>query len=88
MENNKFEVISTTDKAKRDQMFQEYRQSADPLERQVVKFSDSSNGVSTYSIAYPAVKDVQPTARRVRKNAQIKRETLDKLLMVEEPTKP
>lgn len=88
MENNKFEVITTTDKAKRDQMFREYRESTDPLERQVVKFSGSSMGVSTYSIAYPAVRDVQPTARRKRKEAQRKRENLDKLLMVEEPTKP
>ena len=33
------QVYTMTDKAKRDQMFDELRRSDDPLERQVVKFS-------------------------------------------------
>jgi hypothetical protein len=36
-----FEVITTTDKAKRDQMFQDLRRNGDKLERQVVKFSSN-----------------------------------------------
>lgn len=36
---NNFEVFTTTDKARRDQMFEDLRKSDDPLERQVVKFS-------------------------------------------------
>jgi hypothetical protein len=34
-----FEIITTTDKAKRDQMFQDLKQNGNELERQVVKFS-------------------------------------------------
>jgi hypothetical protein len=33
------EVFTMSDKAQRDRMFEELRQSDDPLERQVVKFS-------------------------------------------------
>ena len=36
-----FEVITTTDKNKRDRMFQDLRQNGDELERQVVKFSSN-----------------------------------------------
>jgi hypothetical protein len=80
MENNRFEVISTPDKAKRDEMYREYRESTDPLERQVVKFSSSNSGGALWSIAYPAVRDVHPTARRVRKEAQRVREKADDCL--------
>jgi hypothetical protein len=63
-----FEIITTTDKAKRDQMFQDLRQNGNELERQVVKFSsnepdddlfiNTSTGRrliyrSTWSVAYP-----------------------------------
>jgi hypothetical protein len=61
-----FEIITTTDKAKRDQMFEDLRKNGDNLEKQVVKFSSNEmhvgipNGkrtkswyVSTWSIAYP-----------------------------------
>ena len=34
-------VITTTDKAKRDDLFRQLRESKDPLEKQVVKFSGS-----------------------------------------------
>ena len=88
MDVNRFEVITTRDKDKRDEMFREYRESDDPQERQIVKFSSSDGEGSSWSVAYPAVRDVQPTARRVRKDAQIKRERLDALLMLKEPTKP
>ena len=33
------EVITTTDKSKRDEIYRQLRESEDPLERQVVKFS-------------------------------------------------
>lgn len=36
-----FEVITTTDKAKRDEMFTELRANGNRLEKQVVKFSSS-----------------------------------------------
>ena len=36
---HEFEVYTTTDKAKRDELFQALRKSDDPFERQVVKFS-------------------------------------------------
>ena len=36
---NHFEVYTMTDKAKRDEMFDQLRASNDPWERQVVKFS-------------------------------------------------
>ena len=39
MEANRFEVYTMTDKAKRDRMFEEFRNSTEPNERQVVKFS-------------------------------------------------
>jgi hypothetical protein len=57
------EVITTTDKSKRDQMFQDLRKSDNSLERQVTKFSgvelvqaDPSSvpvWVSNWSVAYP-----------------------------------
>lgn len=49
MEPNNFEVITTKDKDKRDRMFQEFRNSTEPNERQAVKFS-SADG---WSVAYP-----------------------------------
>ena len=57
---NHFEVYTMTDKAKRDEMFDQFRASRDPYERQVVKFSGvqavpGKIGVyqSTWSAAYP-----------------------------------
>lgn len=58
------EEITMTDKAKRDTLFEELKNSDQPNERQVVKFSGSqSTGKcdskgrmqyeSTYSVAYP-----------------------------------
>ncbi len=41
-----FEIITTTDKTKRDQMFQDLRQNGNELERQVVKFSGNESVVS------------------------------------------
>ncbi len=38
-EKYKFEIYTSTDKAKRDELFQALRKSDDPFERQVVKFS-------------------------------------------------
>lgn len=39
MEPNRFEVYTLTDKAKRDELFRDYRINGTPNERQVVKFS-------------------------------------------------
>jgi hypothetical protein len=36
---NNYDVITTTDKAKRDDIFRQMRESTDPLERASVKFS-------------------------------------------------
>jgi len=38
-----FEIITTTDKDKRDQLFQDLRQNGNELERQVVKFSSNES---------------------------------------------
>jgi len=69
------EVITTADKAQRDKMYNEYRKSADPLERQVVKFSGAMASGSAWSIAYPRTTDETPTGRRKRKEAQRVRES-------------
>lgn len=74
-----YEVITTTDKAKRDEMFQDLKRNGNHMERQVVKFSgvESYEGIdatedgigwfekfrSTWSVAYPATPDVKPTRR-------------------------
>lgn len=65
-----FEVITTNDKAKRDEMFQDLKRNGNALERQVVKFSGSQqteegNWVSTWSLAYPRTdeKGEVPAAR-------------------------
>jgi len=48
------EVFTTTDKAQRDKMFFELRNSDDVLERKAVKFSGvRSDGKQIYSVAYP-----------------------------------
>lgn len=52
------EVITTANKAQRDKLFAELRESTDPLERQVVKFSgnrmrEDGKYESTWSVAYP-----------------------------------
>ena len=58
MEN--FEVITTTSKEQRDQMFKDFRNSDDPLERQVVKFSGArplmsgNNEHIVYQVRYTA----------------------------------
>jgi hypothetical protein len=36
---NNYDIITTTDKAKRDDIFRQMRESTDPLERASVKFS-------------------------------------------------
>jgi hypothetical protein len=50
MENapDNFEVITTTDKAKRDQMFEDLRRNGDHLEKQVVKFSSNEPVLDEY----------------------------------------
>ena len=55
-----FEVITTTDKERRDRMYKDLRQNGDELERQVVKFSSvephplkQGQFISNWSIAYP-----------------------------------
>jgi len=54
------EVITTTDKAARDRMFREFRNSDDLMERQVVKFSSARPVISdsgepqTYYVGYTA----------------------------------
>ena len=60
MMENHFEIYTMTDKAKRDEMFDQFRASRNPYERQVVKFSGvqavpGKTGVyqSTWSVAYP-----------------------------------
>ena len=57
---NHFEVYTTTDKAKRDELFSMFRESTDPYEQQAVKFSGvhvvpGKTGVyqSTWSVAHP-----------------------------------
>ena len=44
---NNFEVITTTDKARRDEMFQDLRKNGNELERQVVKFSGNEPVIVT-----------------------------------------
>ena len=57
-----FEVITTTDKAQRDAMFEDLRKNGNDLEKQVVKFSGAqlkdegrpqAGYVSNWSVAYP-----------------------------------
>jgi hypothetical protein len=74
VEANTFEILSTLDKHKRDQLFSEYRASDDPQERQAVKFSSSHTGFCTWSVGYPAKVDINPTKRRARKLRQEARE--------------
>jgi hypothetical protein len=74
-----FETITTNDKSKRDQMFQELRNSDQPNERQVVKFSgvestmtddgEVMTAISTWSVAYPTrvSKQNHGSARNPRK---------------------
>ena len=78
------EVITTTDKVKRDQMFEDLRRNSDECERQVVKFSGSEpydvvetnvNGTgvvqryrSTWSIAYPKGPLIRGRARQAKKS--------------------
>jgi hypothetical protein len=57
---NNFEIIATTDKAKRDEIFQQLRHSDLPNERQVVKFSsaqqeEDGSWVSLWMVAYPRI---------------------------------
>ena len=56
------EVFTTTDKDRRDQMFEDLRKNGDALERQVVKFSSnephplkSGQFISNWSVAYPTL---------------------------------
>lgn len=83
---HEFETITTTDKAKRDALFQDLKRNGNYLERQVVKFSGSEEvpdvdvltltGLrkqhrSTWSVAYPTSPDVKPTRRaRLRRAAE------------------
>lgn len=55
-----FEVIASTDKAKRDEMFDQLRHSELPNERQVVKFSsaekqEDGSWTSLWMVAYPRI---------------------------------
>jgi len=69
MEANLFEVIETADKAQRDRMFQEFRNSTEANERQVVKFSSVREKLGedgkpvgfepSYFVAYPFKVDPQ-----------------------------
>jgi hypothetical protein len=52
---NKYDVITTTDKAKRDEIFRQMRASDDPLERASVKFSGNQpvlveEGLQAYTL--------------------------------------
>ena len=54
------EIFTTTDKDRRDQIFENLRLNGDALEKQVVKFSGnephplkSGQFISTWSVAYP-----------------------------------
>jgi hypothetical protein len=59
-------IYTTADKAKRDELFQLFRKSTDPLERQVVKFSGNEpisgefdnkgrqKFQSTWSVSHPS----------------------------------
>jgi hypothetical protein len=54
------EVITTTDKARRDRMYKDLRENGDELERKVVKFSSvepnplkQGQWISNWSIAWP-----------------------------------
>lgn len=71
-----FEVITTTDKEKRDKLFAEFRASSEPNERRAIKFSgfqllDGTVGMyqSTFSVAYPreVAAPVHGSAREPRK---------------------
>jgi hypothetical protein len=58
MEPTKHEVFTMKDRDKRNEMFEQLRDSTLPNERQVVKFSgveESADGTfaTTYSVAYP-----------------------------------
>jgi hypothetical protein len=55
---NNFEVVATTDKAKRDEIFDQLRASTLPNERQAVKWSgaqeaEDGSWVSLWMVAYP-----------------------------------
>lgn len=79
-----YEVITTTDKAKRDEMFQDLKRNGNHMERQVVKFSGVQEEPielfgklwkaykSSWSVAYPATPDVKPTRRALRRMAATK----------------
>ena len=69
MEPNNFEILTMTDKEKRDAMYEDLRKNGDEHERQAVKFSSSEpvmegsaqkvvNGKpvwrTTWSVAYPS----------------------------------
>lgn len=45
LEKHNFEVITTDDKVQRDSIYEDLRNSDDPLERQVVKFSGNRHVV-------------------------------------------
>lgn len=81
-----FEVITTTDKAKRDEMFEDFRTNGNELEKQAVKFSSSEphpskegQYISTYSVAYPRSDDGTPTRRRRLRQASTERGDLPSL---------
>jgi hypothetical protein len=78
-----YEVITTTDKAKRDALFQDLKRNGNHMERQVVKFSGVQEETielfgkpwkaykSSWSVAYPVTPDMKPTRRaRLRREAE------------------
>jgi hypothetical protein len=51
---NNFEVRTTTDKQKRDEIFEDYRKDGSPQERKAVKFSSNEPTGEVRSINYTA----------------------------------
>jgi len=49
---NNYEVITTADKQKRDEMYADLRANGNALERQVVKFSDCEPTGGNYLVFY------------------------------------
>lgn len=84
-----FDVITTTDKDKRDEMFEDLKRNGNALERQVVKFSgvrplvkfsgSMVGWVSTWSLAYPRT-DENGNVPAARPNAEELPENLRELV--------
>lgn len=74
MEANRFELISSGDREQRNRLFEQFRNSTEPTERQVVKFTqteETEEGLyrTLYYVAYPSkvTKQNHGSARNPRK---------------------